>query len=185
MKNLAIFFSGKGSNMQAIINSSKCSTYGASIKLLICNNVSAPGIDIASKSGIKLSIIENGDNQLIYNEVIKEKIDFIALAGYTNILKGPILEKYQDRIFNIHPSLLPLYRGKNAQEQTLKNNAKISGCTVHLVNKHIDKGKILGQMIVPILANDNIESLQKRILRQEHILYPKIISSYIKTFIKN
>ena len=185
MKNLAIFFSGNGSNMQAIINASQCADYGATVKLIICNNACAPGINIASQTGIKLSIITNGDDQLIYNKMTNNNIDFIALAGYTYILKGIILEKYCERIFNIHPSLLPLYRGKNAQEQALKDNAKISGCTVHLVNENIDKGKILAQIIVPILANDNVESLSKRILRQEHILYPKIISNYIKSFIKN
>lgn len=178
MKNLAVFFSGNGSNMQAIIKASQEVDYGIKVKLLICNNANAPGIALAKRSGIKLRIIEPHNEEKIYIELMNESIDLIALAGYNAIIKPYLLQKYSNAILNIHPSLLPLYPGKNAPEQALKDQAKITGCTVHIVTKNIDKGPIIKQAIVPILKGDTLESLKNRILRQEHLLYPKTIACF-------
>lgn len=176
MKNLAIFFSGNGSNMQALINASE----QFKVELLICNNVEAKGIVIAENSGIELIIATNINEQDIYEKLVEKKIDYIALAGYNKLIKSFLLEKYNKKIFNIHPSLLPLYRGKDAVAQALANNARITGCTAHLINEEIDKGIILAQAMIPILNNDTIETLHKRILKQEQIIYAKTINKYVK-----
>lgn len=177
MKNLAIFFSGNGTNMQALVKASQHAHYPVKTKLLICNNETAKGLQFAKTSNIALDVISN--EKIIYTKLVEHNIDYIALAGYDKIISPFLIEKYKNKIFNIHPSLLPLYRGKNAVQQALTNNAKISGCTVHLINEKIDQGIILAQTIVPILHNDSLETLQQRILRQEHIVYANAIKQYI------
>lgn len=164
--------------MQHIIKKSQEYSYPAKVALVVSDEPNAPGIKIAKDWNIPIIIF----NKEILNNLEYYKIDFCILAGYMSILKEDIINRYKNRILNIHPSLLPLHKGKDAQEKALKSNALISGCTVHIVEKKVDSGKILARVAIPILANDTKESLKNKILHLEHLLYPEVISNYIKTY---
>ncbi|MDN5249531.1 MAG: phosphoribosylglycinamide formyltransferase [Alphaproteobacteria bacterium] len=185
-KRVAILISGRGSNMQALILAAKKPNYPASINLIISNNSQAKGIEIAKKHQIPIAIIEKATytNKTLYEKAILAKlqqynIELICLAGYLSILRAEILAHYENKILNIHPSLLPNFPGLNAPDQALKAAAAITGCTVHLVTAQLDRGPILAQAKVPILKTDDVKSLSARILLQEHKLYPLALAQFI------
>ncbi len=175
----AVFISGTGSNLKNLIKFSKQRNFPISIDLIISNNAKAKGLIYANNFKIKKKVF-NFSNKIIAEKKIlsllfKNKIELICLAGFMKILSKSFIQRFNGKILNIHPSLLPKYKGLNTHARALKNNDKYSGCTVHLVNSKLDSGKIILQKKVKIYKNDNIETLSKRVLKQEHKLYPAAI----------
>jgi len=176
----AIFISGRGSNLKSLVNFSKKKTSPIHINLIISNTKKAKGLKYADLNKIQKKIInfkkKNSAEKNILNMLNKKKINFICLAGFMKVLSKKFISKFPGKIINIHPSLLPKYKGLNTHLRVLQNNEKFSGCTVHHVNKHIDAGEIIMQKKIKISKNETVNSLNKKILMEEHKLYPKAIS---------
>ena len=179
---LAVLVSGRGSNLQAIIDSIDREELDAHLSIVISNTKDAMALKRAEKHGIKTIFIDPSTylNSKEYDKalVLKLKefsIDLICLAGYMRILGEEVIQTFEKKIINIHPSLLPAFPGLNAQKQAINHGVKFSGCTVHFVDSGVDNGPIILQTVVPVYDNDDEKSLSKRILEQEHCLYPKAI----------
>ena len=175
----AVFISGTGSNLKNLIKFSKQKNFPISIDLIISNNPNAKGLSYGKIFKIKKKVF-NFNNKIlvekkILSELYKYKIKLICLAGFMKILSKSFIRKFKGKILNIHPSLLPKYKGLNTHARALNKKDKFSGCTVHLVNSKLDSGKIILQKKVKIYKNDSVETLSKRILKQEHKLYPAAI----------
>ena len=175
----AVFISGTGSNLKNLIKFSKQRNFPISVDLIISNNAKAKGLIYAKNFKIKKKVF-NFSNKIIAEKKIlsllfKSKIELICLAGFMKILSKSFIQRFNGKILNIHPSLLPNYKGLNTHARALKNNDKYSGCTVHLVNSKLDSGKIILQKKVKIYKNDNVKTLSKRVLKHEHKLYPAAI----------
>ena len=188
--NLAILISGRGSNMLNIVEASKHKKIKSKVKIVISNNTNSEGIKIAQKLGIKTEIIsqkkflfKNDFENMLHRSLINQDIDLICLAGFMSILSEDFLQKWENKVINIHPSLLPKFRGKNAVRQALEKKEKISGCTIHYVDKGVDTGKIIAQEKVTILDDDDEASLTKKILKKEHKLYINVINMFEKGII--
>ena len=175
----AVFISGTGSNLKKLIEFSLTKKSPIEIVLVISNNNKANGLNYAKKFKIKKKIFKLNDINLDENKILKylkkNKIKLICLAGFMKILSRTFIKRFRGKILNIHPSLLPKYKGLNTHERALKNKEKFSGCTVHFVTPKLDSGKIIMQKKVNIKKNDTPKKLGKRILKQEHILYAKAI----------
>ncbi len=183
--NIAVFISGTGTNFKNLIQYSLKKQSKFKIKLVVSNNLNAKGLEYAKKFKIKKKII-NYKNLInseirILNDLNKENINIICLAGFMRILTANFIKKFKGKIINIHPSLLPKYKGLNTHQRALDNKEKYSGCTVHFVNSKLDAGKIILQKKVKIFKNDTSEKLSKRILKQEHLLYPKALEKIISS----
>jgi len=179
---LAVLVSGRGSNLQAIIDSIDREELDAHLSIVISNTKDAMALKRAEKHGIKTIFIDPSTylNSKEYDKalVLKLKefsIDLICLAGYMRILGEEVIQTFEKKIINMHPSLLPAFAGLNAQKQAINHGVKFSGCTVHFVDSGVDSGPIILQTVVPVYDNDDEKSLSKRILEQEHYLYPKAI----------
>jgi len=179
---LAVLVSGRGSNLQAIIDSIDREELDAHLSIVISNTKDAMALKRAEKHGIKTIFIDPSTylNSKEYDKALLLKlkevsIDLICLAGYMRILGEEVIQTFERKIINIHPSLLPAFPGLNAQKQAINHGVKFSGCTVHFVDSGVDSGPIILQTVVPIYDNDDEKSLSKRILEQEHYLYPKAI----------
>ena len=179
---LAVLVSGRGSNLQAIIDSIDREELDAHLSIVISNTKDTMALKRAEKHGIKTIFIDPSTylNSKEYDKalVLKLKefsIDLICLAGYMRILGEEVIQTFEKKIINIHPSLLPAFPGLNAQKQAINHGVKFSGCTVHFVDSGVDNGPIILQTVVPVYDNDDEKSLSKRILEQEHYLYPKAI----------
>ena len=172
----SVFISGTGSNLKNLIKFSKKKKSPISIDLIISNTNKAKGLKYANQFKIKKKIFNFRNKKITENKVLlylkKEKINFICLAGFMKILSKNFIKKFEGKIINIHPSLLPKYKGLNTHERAIMNKDKFSGCTVHYVNAKLDSGKIIMQKKVRILAKDTSFSLAKKILKREHKLYP-------------
>tara|TARA_B100000575_G_C22980216_1_gene565641 strand:- start:222 stop:806 length:585 start_codon:yes stop_codon:yes gene_type:complete len=181
--NIAVFISGNGSNFKNLIFDSLKIKSKYKIKLVISSKVNAKGLKYAKKFKIKKKIINYQDRKkaekIILIELKRNKIDLICLAGFMRILSNDFLKKFRGKIMNIHPSLLPKYKGLNTHQRTINNNEKYSGCTVHFVNSKLDSGKIILQKKVRIYKTDTSKKLAKRILKQEHIIYPKALKKVL------
>jgi len=175
----AVFISGTGSNLKNIIKFSKIKKSPISINLIISNTCLAKGLKYAEQFKIKKKIFNFKDYNKAEKKILillkKEKIEFICLAGYMKILSAGFIKKFGKRIINIHPSLLPKYKGLNTHSRAIKNKDKLAGCTVHYVAAKLDSGKIILQKKVKISARDKPASLKKKVLKQEHKLYPAAI----------
>ena len=175
----AVFISGKGSNLKSLIKFSKTNKSPISIELIISNNSKAKGLDYAKKYQIKKKILNFKNKNLSEKELLfalkANNIQMICLAGFMKILSKNFIKKFKGKILNIHPSLLPKYKGLNTHKRALNNKEKYSGCTVHFVNSKLDSGKIILQKKVKISKNETEASLAKKILAQEHKLYPQAI----------
>jgi phosphoribosylglycinamide formyltransferase-1 len=176
--NTAVFISGTGSNLKSLIKFSKLKKSPISIKMIISNNHKAKGLQYANIYKIKKKIF-NFKNTLSENKAInelkKDNIHLICLAGFMKILSKSFIMNFKGQILNIHPSLLPKYKGLNTHERAIRNKDKYSGCTVHFVNSRLDSGKIINQKKVRIKKLDTPKTLAKKILIQEHKLYPAAI----------
>ena len=179
-----VFISGKGTNLLSIIKSSRNYDFPIKIKLIISNKKNAPGIKIAKKYSIPFKFFSYSDqNKFERNSLVelkKNKIRFLCLAGFMKILSKNFIKNCGCKIINIHPSLLPKYKGKNTHKRVLKSKDKYSGCTVHYVTPKLDSGKIILQKKVLIGKKETEESLKKKILKIEHIVYPQSIISIFK-----
>ena len=175
----AVFISGTGSNLKSLIKFSKKNKSPISIEFIFSNNSKAKGLDYAIKYNIKKKVLNFKNKKLSENNLLgilkKNNIKIICLAGFMKILSENFIKKFKGKILNIHPSLLPKYKGLNTHKRVLNNKEKYSGCTVHLVSNKLDSGEIIIQKRVKILKNENEASLAKKILAQEHKLYPKAI----------
>ena len=179
----AVFISGKGSNLKSLIKFSRSNKSPISIKLIISNNSKAKGLDYGKIFRIKKRVINFKNTQVFDNKLItilrNNQIEMICLAGFMKILSKYFIKKFSGKIINIHPSLLPKYKGLNTHRRAIINREKYSGCTVHFVNSKLDSGKIILQKRVKISKNETEKSLAKKILIQEHKLYPKAITKII------
>ena len=175
----AVFISGTGSNLKSLIKFSKLKKSPISINLIISNNSKSKGLVFGKIFKIKKKIFNfkknNLDEKKILLELKKNKIDLICLAGFMKILSKNFIKNFKGKILNIHPSLLPKFKGLNTHERVIKNKEKFSGCTVHFVNSKLDSGKIILQKKIKINKNETPKTLAKKILVQEHKLYPKAI----------
>ena len=179
---LAVLVSGRGSNLQAIMDSIDREELDAHLSIVISNTKDAMALKRAEKHEIKTIFIDpsNYSSSKEYDKALALKlkefsVDLICLAGYMRILGEEVVQTFEKKIINIHPSLLPAFPGMNAQKQAINHGVKFSGCTVHFVDFGVDTGPIILQTVVPVYDNDDEKSLSKRILEQEHYLYPKAI----------
>ena len=177
--NCAVFISGTGSNLKSLIQFSKKKNSPISIKLIISDNSKAKGLKFGKiyKISNKIFNFKNKiitEKKIIY-EMKKKKIKLICLAGFMRILSKDFIKSFRGKILNIHPSLLPKYKGLNTHQRAILNRERYSGCTVHFVNSKLDSGKIVLQKKVRISNDDTAKSLARKILSQEHKIYPKAI----------
>ena len=175
----AVFISGTGSNLESLIKFSLSTKSPIKINLVISNNIKAKGLKFAKFYKIKKKTYNFKNKSLAESIILRDlktyKIKLICLAGFMKILSNNFIKKFRGKIINIHPSLLPKYKGLNTHERVINNKEKFSGCTVHYVNSKLDAGKTILQKKVRILKRDNPESLKVKILKQEHKLYPQAI----------
>tara|TARA_Y100001970_G_C13938554_1_gene701943 strand:- start:95 stop:676 length:582 start_codon:yes stop_codon:yes gene_type:complete len=175
----AVFISGTGSNLKSLIKFSKTKRSPISIDLIICNDTKAKGLKYAKIYKIKKKILNFKNKNLSEKNLLsvlnKNNIKMICLAGFMKILSKNFIKEFKGNILNIHPSLLPKYKGLNTHERVLNNKEKYSGCTVHFVNSKMDSGRIILQKKIKISKNETSTSLAKKILIQEHKLFPKAI----------
>ena len=180
----AVFISGRGTNLKSLIKFSKKKNSPINIKLIISNTNKAKGLKYSKSYKIQKKVIDfknkNIAEKKLLNLLSKKKIRFICLAGFMKILSKKFIKKFSGKIVNIHPSLLPKYKGLNAHQKALKNNDKYSGCTVHYVTDKVDSGKIILQKKVKIKRKDSLNTLTKKVLLEEHKLYPRAISKVFK-----
>ncbi len=182
MKKLGILLSGRGSNFVAIADNVKAGKVKAEIAVVISNRADAPGIETARQRGLDARVIlskgkqrEEHDREVV--AVLKEKqVDLVCLAGYMRLLSPWFCRQFPNRILNIHPALLPAFPGLEGQKQAFEYGVKVSGCTVHFVDEHLDHGPIIVQKTVPVLEADDEHALADRILVQEHIAYSEAIN---------
>ena len=175
----AVFISGTGSNFKSLFKFSKSKKSPISINLIISNNPKAEGLNYAKKLKIKKKVLNFKKKKISENKLLsilkKNNIKMICLAGFMKILSKNFIKKFKGKILNIHPSLLPKFKGLNTHRRALNNKEKYSGCTVHFVNSKLDSGKIILQKKVKISKNETEASLAKKILAEEHKLYTKAI----------
>ena len=181
--NSAIFISGRGSNLKSLINFSKKNSSPIKIALVISNKKNAKGLNYAKQNNIK-TIVVIYKNKLktekkILSDLSKHNIRLICLAGFMKILSKKFISKFNGKILNIHPSLLPNYKGLNAHRRVIEKKEKFTGCTVHLVNSRLDSGKIILQKKIRVFKKDNENSLSKKVLKIEHKLYPKAVKKLL------
>jgi formyltetrahydrofolate-dependent phosphoribosylglycinamide formyltransferase len=185
-KNIAVFISGRGSNLRSLIKYSKTKKSLIRIVLVVSNNFNAKGLDYANKSKINNIFIKYSNKESFENRLLKllkrNKVDLICLAGFMKILSKKFIKKFSKPILNIHPSLLPKYKGLNTHFRAVKNKEEYSGATVHIVSEKLDSGKIIIQEKVKILKSDTEKSLEKKVLKIEHIIYPKAIKKLLTNF---
>tara|TARA_Y100000996_G_C22279593_1_gene543489 strand:- start:22 stop:609 length:588 start_codon:yes stop_codon:yes gene_type:complete len=182
---VSVFISGRGTNLKSLINFSKTKNSPISITLVISNNKNARGLSFAKTNKIKYFTINYKNKKKTEDKILlslkKFNIDFICLAGFMKILSKNIINKYKNKILNIHPSLLPKYKGLNTHKRVILNKEKFTGCTVHLVNEKLDSGKIILQKKVRILRKDSEFSISKKVLKIENQIYPKAIKKFINS----
>lgn len=184
MTKIAVFISGRGSNFVALHeNIKKGIIKNAEISVVFSNKEDAKGLEYAKNENIKVIVIpsKNYDNRQEYDKLIVEalkpyNIDLICLAGYMRIVTSELIKPYENRIINIHPALLPSFKGLHAQRQALEYGVKYSGCTVHFVDDGMDSGAIILQKVVEVYDDDTEDTLSERILKQEHIAYSEAVS---------
>jgi phosphoribosylglycinamide formyltransferase-1 len=185
---LGVLASGSGSNLEAIAKAIENGQLQAKIAVVIYNEPDAFAKQRAEKFGIPAILVNHRDyksrqalDRAIIDLLHQYNVDLVIMAGWMRIVTQILIDAFPERILNIHPSLLPSFKGIHAIEQAFKYGVKITGCTVHLLSLEVDSGKILKQAAVPVLPDDTLEALQKRIQVQEHIIYPEAIAEYSKT----
>ncbi|WP_173931321.1 phosphoribosylglycinamide formyltransferase [Chelativorans sp. Marseille-P2723] len=178
-KKVAILISGRGSNMGALIRAAEDTGYPAEIAAVISDKADAPGLRIASAAGIRSVAVPRADfpDKAAHEKAIEEALaasraELVCLAGFMRLLSAGFVERWQGRMLNIHPSLLPLFPGLSTHRRALQSGMRIHGCTVHFVTHEMDSGPIIAQAAVPVLPGDTEDTLSARVLEQEHQLYP-------------
>ncbi|AZP13449.1 phosphoribosylglycinamide formyltransferase [Undibacterium parvum] len=191
MKRIVILISGRGSNMQAIVQTAKKEHWSAEIVAVISNRSDAAGLEYAASMGIPTSVVisKNFPTREAFDAVLQTEIDryspdLVVLAGFMRILSAGFVEHYTNRMMNIHPSLLPSFVGVKTHKQALDAGVKVHGVTVHFVTPELDHGPIIDQLAVRILSTDDEESLSQRLLIQEHIVYPRAVRWFVEGKLK-
>jgi phosphoribosylglycinamide formyltransferase-1 len=193
---VAILISGRGSNMQKLIEACENPNFPAEIIVVGANKDNALGLEYAKSKSIKTFVIEHKNfakfenpreefDKALHQEIIKYDVKIICLAGFMRLLSKWFVDKWQNKIINIHPSLLPDFKGANAVEDALKSGVKISGCTTHFVSVEMDAGPIIMQAQVPVSPDDNIENLSQKILIKEHEIYPLTLKKVCNKILEN
>ena len=183
MKNIVILISGRGSNMQAIVNAN---IPDANIAAVLSNSETAAGLAWAAESGIATDSLnhKNFDSRLAFDQAMMEKIDayqpdLVVLAGFMRILTPEFCAHYENRLINIHPSILPSFTGLHTHERALEAGCRVAGCTIHFVTPELDCGPIISQGIVPILDGDTADDVAARVLAVEHQLFPQAVADFV------
>lgn len=186
MKNIAVFASGNGSNFQTIVDAVRKNTLKTNIKLLVCDNPNAFVLERARRAKIKTLLLKSkdyADKKNFEEEIVRnleaEKIDLVVLAGFMRMLSGYIISRYQGKILNIHPALLPAFKGAFAIKDAFDYGVKVTGVTVHFVDEKMDNGPIILQEPLRIKESDTLEKLEERIHKVEHKIYPQAIQLFI------
>ena len=185
-KRACVFISGSGTNLRSIIKNSRDYNFPINISLVVSNNRYAKGIFYAKKFSIPYICINSKRQKfekIILNQLIKKKIKLICLAGFMRILSKKFIRDFKGKIINIHPSLLPKYKGLNTHRRAIKNKDKFSGATVHFVTPKLDSGKIILQKKVKISKIETENTLAKKVLKIEHKIYPAAIEKFLKTLV--
>jgi phosphoribosylglycinamide formyltransferase 1 len=182
-KTVAVLISGRGSNMAALIEAAEMPDYPARIALVLSNQADAGGLEIARNAGVQTAFLSQKSfatreefDRAVHAVLIARKIEIVALAGFMRILSPWFCEQWKGRMINIHPSLLPLYKGVDTHKRVLAAGDKEHGCTVHFVTPELDDGQTILQARVPVLSHDDETSLAARVLAQEHEIYPKALA---------
>jgi phosphoribosylglycinamide formyltransferase-1 len=180
---VGILISGRGSNMMALVEAAEAADYPAEIAIVISSNPTAPGLAWAQQRGLPTVALHHkaypsreAFDDAVHAELTKARVYLVALAGFMRIQSGAFVQRWQGRQLNIHPSLLPLFKGLSPHQQALDARVKISGCTVHFVSEEMDSGPIVAQAAVPVLESDTADTLSDRILVAEHKLYPHALA---------
>ena len=181
-RTLGVLISGRGSNLQAILDAIAEGRLDARVGVVVSNQADAQGLERAQAAGVPTAVVSHKDydsreafDEAVLARLNEHDVDVVCLAGFMRILSPVLVRAFANRVLNIHPSLLPAFVGLHAQRQAVEHGAKVSGCTVHLVDEELDHGPILAQAAVPVEEGDSEESLSARILEQEHRLYPVAI----------
>jgi phosphoribosylglycinamide formyltransferase-1 len=179
---VGVLISGRGSNLAALIAAAKAADYPAEIALVVSNVADAPGVAVAAQHDIPTAIVSHRGqpdretfDRAVSVALERQGVELVALAGFMRIFSPWFPERWKNRLINIHPSLLPAFKGLHVQQQAIDAGVRVSGCTVHFVTTDLDSGPIIAQAAVPVLADDSAETLAERILRQEHRLYPLVV----------
>ncbi|MEO7938516.1 MAG: phosphoribosylglycinamide formyltransferase [Burkholderiaceae bacterium] len=195
MKNIVILISGAGSNMAAIVQAARRedweSRLQARVAAVISNRPQAPGLALAQQSGIATGVVDHRQfsDRAQFDHALAQEIDrhdpngqpaWVVLAGFMRVLTPAFVDRYQGRLVNIHPSLLPAFTGLHTHQRAIDAGCRVAGATVHLVTAELDNGPILAQAVVPILATDTADSLAMRVVTQEHRLYPAAIADLLR-----
>lgn len=180
---VGVLISGRGSNLQALIDACAAETFPAEIALVLSNTADAAGLRRAEAKGVATAVIDHKayDDRESFEDAMQEAltgagVELICLAGFMRLLTDGFVSRWRDRLINIHPSLLPAFRGLNVHDRVLDYGARFSGCTVHFVRAAMDDGPIIAQAVVPVLQDDDADSLAARILTHEHRIYPLVVS---------
>jgi phosphoribosylglycinamide formyltransferase-1 len=182
MKNVVVLVSGRGSNMEAIVRACERERWDARIAAVLGNRADAAGLAFARAHGIAAEVVDHRafGSREAFDDALAERIgrhapDVVALAGFMRILGPAFVRRFEGRLINVHPSLLPAFPGLHTHRRAIEAGCKASGATVHFVTADLDHGPIVGQAVVPVLADDTEETLAARVLAQEHVLYPRAI----------
>ena len=184
-RRVAVLFSGRGSNMAALIEAARDPGNPTCIPLVVSNNPDAPGLALAQAAGIEAHVVDHrrfgrdrAAHEAVINRVLRRAdTEIVCLAGYMRLLTPFLVNAWQGRMLNIHPSLLPAFPGLHTHARALATGVKLHGCTVHWVTEQMDAGPILAQAAVPVLPGDTEDDLAARVLRQEHVIYPAALMS--------
>lgn len=187
MKKIVILISGRGSNMQSIVHAAKNENWPAQIAAVISNKADAAGLEFAREQGIATAVVASKGvaERAAYDQLLRQQIDhfepdLVVLAGFMRILSAEFVAHYEGRIMNIHPSLLPSFIGLHTHQQALDAGVKFHGATVHFVTAELDHGPIIAQAVVPVMADDDENTLAARVLQQEHQIYPQAVRSFVE-----
>lgn len=181
MKKIGVLISGRGSNLQALIDAGRAGRLGGEIAIVLSNVESAAGLDRARRAGIPTAFRDHRGrhreqfDREIASILTHHQVDLVCLAGYMRLLSAEFVRGFAGRLLNVHPSLLPAFPGLEAQRQALEHGVKISGATVHIVDEGLDSGPIVCQEAVPVREDDTVETLSARILEAEHRIYPEAV----------
>lgn len=180
---LAVFISGRGSNMMALARACERPDYPAELSVVLSNNPEAEGVLWAKEKGLQVEIVDHRDfsskaafEQEILVRLNAYDVDLICLAGFMRLLSAAFVEKWRNKLINIHPSLLPDFKGLDTHARVIASGGARSGCTVHFVRPEMDEGPVIAQYGVPVFPNDSVETLAARVLKQEHIAYPEAVA---------
>ena len=184
---IGVLVSGRGTNLQAIIDAIEAGELNAEIAVVLSNKKEAPALERAQKKGIETAYLDPKQfaskkeyDLTLARELKNRRVDLVCLAGYMRILNPEFIGMFPDKIINIHPSLLPAFPGLDVQQKAIDHGVKFSGCTVHFVNEEVDGGAIILQAVVPVHSSDDAATLSDRILIQEHLIYPRAIQMIVE-----